>query len=71
MRALVVFGAVLLGGCSVLNPKPTRTQYAELLHQCRDANREHIRMLKEYEKMKCESHPEQGAGSVESDLGGY
>jgi hypothetical protein len=63
----VLFIVVLLAGCT----GPSKARYAQLLGECRNANREHLRMLKEYEKLECKSHPEQAAGSVEMGLGGF
>jgi hypothetical protein len=73
MSARLVLAAFLalplLAGCVATGP--TRSQYANLLRQCREINREHLRMLKEYERLHCESNPEQQHGAVEMGLGGY
>lgn len=37
--------ALALFGCA----GPSKARYAELLHECRDANREHLRLVKEYQ----------------------
>jgi len=50
---------------------PSRERYAELLGECRVANREHLRMLKAYETMACRAHPEQANGAAEMGLGGF
>jgi len=59
--------ALLTCGCA----GPSKARYAELLHECRESNREHLRMLHEYEKMQCKSHPEQAHGMAEFGLGGF
>jgi hypothetical protein len=72
---LALAAAVLwITGCA----GPSRAQYARLLHECREANREHLRMLREYDGIDCRNdrgepigRPEQGAGTVEMGLGGY
>lgn len=59
--------AVALMGCA----GPSKARLKVLLHECRDSNRERLRMLREYENMNCSSHPEQTAGSLEMGLGGF
>lgn len=50
---------------------PSRERLVVLLRECREANREHLRMLKEYDAARCSARPEQAHGAVEFDLGGY
>lgn len=45
VHALVAGSLFLLSACA----GPSRARYAQLLGECRSANREHLRMLKEYE----------------------
>jgi hypothetical protein len=45
MRTLIV-AVVALSACA----GPSKARYVELLHECRVANREHLRMVKEYDK---------------------
>ena len=61
-----------MSGCA----GPSKARYAELLHECRDVNREHLRMLREYEGYQCvkglaHGGPEQAAGIAEMGLGGF
>lgn len=37
---------MLVAGCA----GPSRARYAELLHECREQNREHVRLLREYDE---------------------
>ena len=43
--------AAALAACS----GPSKARYTELLHQCRQANREKLRMLKEYDASTCDA----------------
>jgi hypothetical protein len=43
---IAALAAGLLAGCA----GPSKARYVELLHECREANREHLRMLQEYDK---------------------
>lgn len=70
----VAMGALYVMGCAA----PSRARYAELLHECREQNREHLRMLREYDGIDCRDvrgvpvgRPEQAAGAAEMGLGGY
>lgn len=69
MAALTI-GLVCLAlfGCA---HGPNKKKLRTLLSECREVNREHLRLLKEYEKMDCKAHPEQGLGSAEMGLGGF
>ncbi len=65
----LTIGAMCLAlfGCGP--SKLVRTQH--LLHECREANREHVRLLKMYDSVDCETRPGQGFGAAESDLAGF
>jgi len=65
-RLLALIFICLFCGCS----GPSKTQLKVLLHQARTSNRECHRMLKAYEGLRCSSHPEQGFGSDELNVGG-
>lgn len=61
---------VTLTGCA----GPTRARYKELLAECREQNREHLRMFHEYAKsveLCGGKHPEQSHGVAEMGLGGF
>jgi hypothetical protein len=60
--------APMMAGCVATGP--SRAQYANLLRECRELNREHLRLLKEYERRHCEGNPEQMHGAAEMGLGG-
>lgn len=45
LAASALFGVVLLSGCA----GPSKARYAELLHECREANRERERIIREYD----------------------
>ena len=55
-----------MAGCA----GPSKARYAQLLHECRDLNREHVRMLKEYDSAKCDARPTETYGGAEFGLGG-
>ena len=67
---LLALAVALLAGCS----GPSRNQYAILLHECRESNREHLRLYKACEERLVVNGvpvPEQSRGSAEMGLGGY
>ena len=51
MRAILMAVAVTLSACA----GPSKNQLRQLLHECREVNREHLRMIKAYdaEVAKC------------------
>jgi hypothetical protein len=62
--------AFVLSGCA----GPSRKQYAALLHECRELNREHLRLYKACEERLVVNGipvPEQAAGAAEAGLGGW
>jgi hypothetical protein len=67
LAGIFFIGMIFLAGCAV----PSRARYAELLHECRELNREHLRLLKTYEATECAAHPEQLHGAAEMGLGGW
>lgn len=72
--ACIVFfleAMVSMDGCAWPKAGPSKTRYAELLHECREANREHLRIIREYQNMDCRTNPDQQFGAVEHGLGGY
>ena len=66
LKLVLLTAVVILTACS----GPSKAQYVKLLHECREANREHLRMIKEYDAANCDSRPEQGFGTVEMGIGG-
>lgn len=49
-RLFFAAAALMLAACRTTGPSKAR--YAELLHECREHDREHLRMLKAYESPK-------------------
>lgn len=43
---LICLVALFFAGCA----GPSRARYAELLHECRESNREHLRMIQLYDQ---------------------
>ena len=67
---LLALAVAFLAGCA----GPSRKQYAVLLHECRESNREHLRLYKACEERLVVNGvpvPEQTSGSVEMGLGGW
>lgn len=67
MRLSALLAFISLVGCA----QPSRQRLAELLGECREHNREHLRMLREYEARGQCRGVEQGFGSAEAGLGGW
>ena len=66
---VVAVAAALICGCA----EPSRKRYAVLLSECRESNREHLRLYKACEERLVINGvpvPEQSFGSVEMGLGG-
>ena len=61
--AVLALGLLASAGCTTTEQKgPSRERYVELLRQCRTANREHVRMIREAKP--------QTYNATEYDLGG-
>lgn len=61
--ALLAIGLLASAGCGTVNASgPSQARLKELLHQCRVANREHVRMIRE--------NKPQTYNATEYDLGG-
>ena len=58
-----------LSGCA--SSGPSKDRFKELLHECREANRERVRIIKEYEALGCSSNPEQSFGTVNFGEAGH
>jgi hypothetical protein len=60
----------IFSGCA----GPSKTHLVRLLGECRASNREHLRLLREYQTVaeQCNAkHPEQIQNQAEFDLGGF
>lgn len=59
-------------GCAASSKAgPSKARYADLLHECREANRERARLIKEYERANCATNPEQNFGAVNFGEAGH
>ena len=69
----VMLGAVVgivvcfMTGCA----GPSKARLQVLLHECREQNRERVRVIREYEGMKCERHPESAHGVLNFGEAGF
>lgn len=64
LLAAVAMCALALWGCAGPDRK-------KLLAECRAANRERARIIKEYRASNCDAHPEQDFGSLEFSETGH
>lgn len=64
---VAILAAASVAGCA----GPSKPRLRTLLSQCREHNREHLRLLKAYERMDCKTHPVQTFDATQMDLGGF
>ncbi len=53
---------MIMSGCA--SPGPSKERLRDLLSQCREANRQRVRIIKEYEAADCRVNPEQDFGTI-------
>lgn len=63
LALFLAFAALMtLSGCGTTGPSKARLR--ELLAQCRDANRQRVKVIKEYEAADCRVNPAQDFGTI-------